>query len=150
MLHCAEEIQRELADAEVIARDIATLLAQVTDDHPHNAIMAAIAMYMVNLYRAIEKILELIARELKVSVPTGKDWHSQLLKLFAEPATEGLPVLVSSDIAEPLKAYRGFRSVVQNAYAMRLRWEALKPNAMLASAIVSGFRREIDAFLSTA
>jgi hypothetical protein len=148
MLNCSDQVQRELADVEVIARDIAALVGDTTDDSPNSATMAAIAMYMVNLYRAIEKILELIARELKVPVPVAKDWHSQLLNMFSEPPTGGLPALVSNDIAEPLKAYRGFRSVVQNAYAMRLRWDALKPNAVLASVIVSGFRRNVDAFLS--
>jgi hypothetical protein len=148
MRRCSDQVREELTDAEAIAADISVLLGNAREGQPNNATMAAIAMYMVNLYRSIEKILELISHELKVPLPKGGDWHSQLLAQFSEPPTGDLPLLVTDDIAEALKAYRGFRSVVQNAYAMRLRWDALQPNAQLASVILTGFRRNLEEFLA--
>jgi hypothetical protein len=61
-----------------------------------------------SFYTLIEKILELIARQVDEGVPASGAWHRDLLEQMRRP-TADRGAVISDDLAEKLKEYLAFR-----------------------------------------
>jgi hypothetical protein len=146
-------IAEELHWCEATASKIASLLTLIDESLPtvqevDEIRVVAMAGYLSTLYRNIEKILEAVAKGSGVAIPSGPAWHAELLRMFSEPPSTGLPLLVASEFSARLNALRGFRSVFLNVYAVRIQWGKLESHARDAAEIVHLFSSAVHAFLS--
>jgi hypothetical protein len=79
-----------------------------------------VALNLHAFYSAIEKIFEDIARTIEVSVPSGPDWHRDLLIQMSAAIPGTRPPVISRETRLVLDEFRGFRHVVRNIYTFNL------------------------------
>jgi hypothetical protein len=91
----------------------------------------------------LERIFERIATAIDSSLPSGTNWHRELLNQMAIEVPGIRPAVISSDLKEKLEEYRGFRHVVRNVYTYRLKPEKIEGlvsmlNTVMAKAETEG------------
>jgi len=79
------------------------------------------ALNLHGFYTGIEHIFEDIARTLENSLPTGSEWHIDLLTQMAGEIEGVRPAVISHETRTCLDEYRGLRHVIRNVYAFNLR-----------------------------
>ena len=79
-----------------------------------------VALNLHAFYSAIEKIFEDIARTIEVSVPSGPDWHRDLLIQMSAEIPGTRPPVIRRETRLTLDEFRGFRHVVRNIYTFNL------------------------------
>ena len=62
-----------------------------------------------------------ISRTMEASLPSGSEWHLDLLLQISSEIDGIRPAVISRATRECLDEYRGFRHVVRNVYAFNLR-----------------------------
>ena len=80
-----------------------------------------VALNLHGYYTGVEHIFEDISRTMDASLPTGSEWHLDLLLQVSSEIDGIRPAVISRATRECLDEYRGFRHVVRNVYAFNLR-----------------------------
>ena len=78
------------------------------------------AFNLHGFYSGVERLLELIARTLDTEVPSGDNWHRELIRQLAGSVPGVRPAVVGPETAVALDELRRFRHVARNVYAMNL------------------------------
>ena len=106
-----------------------------------------VALNLHAFYSAIEKIFEDIARTIEVSVPSGPDWHRDLLIQMSAEIPGTRPPVISRDTRLVLDEFRGFRHVVRNIYTFNLHADRVLELTTRAHACLSSVRGELHIFI---
>lgn len=77
-------------------------------------------LHIHGFFTGVERLLELIARRLDRTVPTGEVWHQELLYRMRTPVPDRRPAVLTDESALILDKLRRFRHVVRNVYPMEL------------------------------
>jgi hypothetical protein len=80
-----------------------------------------VALNLHGYYTGIEHVFEDIARTIETSVPTGPEWHIDLLTQMSAEMEKVRPAVIKRETRNCLDEYRGLRHVVRNVYAFNLR-----------------------------
>jgi len=104
------ELERVLTRAE---RLMAKARAQGDEDY-----LDGVALNLHGFYAGAERIFEEIAREIDGSVPTGPEWHRDLLMQMSAELRGTRPPVIGRNTRDCLDNYRGFRHVVRNVYIL--------------------------------
>lgn len=116
----AVRIRAELADiAQVVERSqylMAKAIQRDDDDY-----YDGIALNLHSFYTGIERILEDIAREIDGSIPTGQNWHRDLLVQMSVEVPSIRPLVIQRSARHCLDEYRGLRHVIRNVYTFNLQ-----------------------------
>jgi hypothetical protein len=138
-------VRRELEDLRSVREAIARYekALRATSDEAYRD---ALALNLQSFYTGMEKILERIAREIDEIVPTGPEWHKDLL-LQMSTEFRGRPPVISRPTLELMDEYRSFRHVVRNLYPFSLNMHRLLFLAERSLPCLRQFEREILAFL---
>lgn len=116
----AGRIQEALSDLGRVVRRAEELLGKA-QQHNDDGYLDGVALNLHGFYAGVERIFEDIARNLDEAVPTGADWHRDLL-LQMSAAIDGVrPAVIRQETRFCLDEYRGFRHVVRNVYTFTLR-----------------------------
>lgn len=116
----AGRLREALSDLERVVRRAEELLSKA-QQHNDDGYLDGVALNLHGFYAGVERIFEDIARNLDETVPTGPDWHRDLL-LQMSAAIDGVrPAVISQETRFCLDEYRGFRHVVRNVYTFNLR-----------------------------
>ena len=94
---------------------------------PDPVAVAAAALYLQNLYTAVEELLRRVAVELDGSVPAGEDWHRDLLGQMTLDVPGVRPRVVDQTLHPDLDLLQRFRHVVRHAYAQDYDWGEMQP-----------------------
>lgn len=104
-----------------------------------------IATDLADVYKGIERIFERIAREVDTHVPTGAEWHKNLLAQMAAQRPERVPV-ISEQTFLRLEALLSFRHVVNNIYGEKLIYEKTEPHAKSIDALFANVSQDLRTF----
>jgi len=77
----------------------------------------ATALNLHGFYAGLERLFVIVAERIDESLPTGANWHQELLQQMSAELPGVRPAVVSSTLAADLERFRGFRHVVRNVYA---------------------------------
>jgi hypothetical protein len=80
----------------------------------------AVALNLHSFYTGIEHILDVIARGVDQTRPSGEAWHKELLLQMSAEIPDVRPPVLRRETRAQLDRYRGFRHVVRNVYTYRL------------------------------
>ncbi|MFN8499751.1 MAG: hypothetical protein U0641_18005 [Anaerolineae bacterium] len=118
----SERIRAELAAMDHVVRRTESTLDRAVEQ-PENAdlFLASAALDLHSFYTGVERLLELIARDVDQSVPSGPSWHRDLLAQSALPIAALRPAILRAETRDALSEYLGFRHVVRTAYSFDLR-----------------------------
>ena len=76
----------------------------------------SVALNIQAAYSGLERLFELIAREIDNTRPAGINWHQLLLQQMAAEKAGVRPPVISDETLEFLDDYRKFRHVVRHIY----------------------------------
>ena len=146
-----QRIQQELQEMVQIINQTEQFLSQL--DKPlestlKNALISAIALNLHSFYTGAERIFEAIAKQIDGSVPTGQNWHRQLLEQMSVEIPELRPALISDDTRAIFDELRRFRHVVRSVYAYQLDGDRVLDIAQRGFDRFSIFTSEIQYFLT--
>lgn len=142
-----QRISDECKKIDGTVRGIANALQDIEEAPPNyrKYIERTIAGDLVEIYRGIEKILERIANEVDMHVPSGGAWHNALLVQMSEPRRERPPV-ISQRTFRRLKRLLKFRHRMNNIYRYELIYEKASKHAKRVDKLFDNVTEELDAF----
>ncbi|MBT9318037.1 ribonuclease toxin HepT-like protein [Leptothoe spongobia] len=76
----------------------------------------SVALNIQAAYSGLERLFELIAREIDNTRPEGINWHQLLLQQMATERAGVRPPVISNETLKLLDEYRKFRHVVRHIY----------------------------------
>jgi hypothetical protein len=114
------EIEKELKDLNRLNEEMREVLG-----HPSPSFLEtrAAGSILHDFYCGVEKIFRRIASRIDGDMPTGEDWHTELLDRMAIPIDGLRPEVISGDVKERLSEYLRFRHLFRNIYGFELKWE---------------------------
>jgi len=143
-----EEIEIELDLIKQTVSEIKQILSQIEERPPNNIEKTAAGAFLSQIYGGIEKIMIRICKHNNVDIPSGKDWHSELFKMFCDPPHNKLPNLIDSVLESLLIPYRKFRHFFIHGYGVLIDIDQIMPGLMNAEKIYKKFVMNIKMYLS--
>jgi len=86
----------------------------------------SVALNLHSFYSGLERIFELVATSIDGNLPSGANWHQELLEQMASEKAGSRPAVISMELKGKLEGYRGFRHVVRNVYSYHLNPDKIK------------------------
>lgn len=117
-------IEKELQDVERTVTRV--LLAWqrflVTTDDLYKD---AAALNMHGFYAALERIFEVVAKDVDHQSRKGANFHQLLLEQMTQPFSSGRPSVIDGWLHQGLKDFLGFRHVVRNVHSYNLDFDLM-------------------------
>lgn len=132
-----------LQDLPIVARLGAEIASTPEVSLRDEAQRALAAVRLHRYYTAIETVLERIERAF-AAVPTGADWHAELLEGAALHLPDVRPAILPPAVVGELRELLKFRRFFRHAYAVELDATRL----LALTVIVARARAEVDVSLA--
>ena len=136
----------EMAMAVKLVTKDAQVLSEVEETEPRRWLTSAIALNLHSFYTGAERIFEQIAKESDGYLPTGANWHENLLKQMERKLTGIREAIISQETRRQLDEYRRFRHVARSNYAHKLYPERVLMLAQLLPGCYQQLERELKQF----
>ena len=111
---------------------------------PSNYVRRAGGSILHDFYTGIEKIFESIAKEVDRRLPSGEEWHSELLQQMTLDIPGLRPPAISTHTEKKLREYLGFRHLFRKRYGFELEWEKIKKLLLKMSLVLSHLEKEME------
>lgn len=147
-----ERINIELQEISNIIENINKYYRQITSEQgkPYESALAnALALNIHSFYTAVERIFQLIATKIDYSLPSGEQWHRQLLDQMSTTIPEVRKAVISPDTQLKLEEFRRFRHVVRSVYAYQLETKRIFDLVIELISFYDNFIAEINCFVQT-
>jgi len=119
---------------------------------PTAAVAAQAAVALHHGYGAIESLLVRVSRYIEGAVPTGPDWHVELLESMALDLEGVRAKVLSPDSLRALRSLLAFRHFFRHAYAITLdarRLDELKNELLALEPVLDTDLEHLDRFLAS-
>ena len=100
-----------------------------------------------DFYVAVENVFEIIARDIDERLPSGENWHQELLRQMVLTVPQVRPPLVKRDTAARLDEFRAFRHVFRNVYGFNLSPARIGDLLKNLPEVINEFQKEAIAFI---
>lgn len=107
----------------------------------------SVALNLHGIYSGIEKIFEIIAKNIDYSIPSGDARHLELLRQMATEIQHLRPPVINKHTFELLNEYRGFRHIVRNVYTYNISVKKLTPLVEDLQTAYNSIKKDLDEFL---
>lgn len=107
--------------------------------------LESVALNLHGFYSGMERLLELIARQVDQSLPDGEMWHRDLLLQMASEQSVR-PAVISQKLIPALDELRRFRHLVRNVYTFNLSPEKMKGLLDVLPEVWANLKIELLAF----
>jgi hypothetical protein len=111
------ELARDLRDIEAIASSLVKAWEKASRQGLNDLEINGAAHLLEYFYTAIEELFLRIAKDIDLDVPTGEQWHREILQRMNLDLPEIRPAVISQDLTETLDGYRRFRHRARHVYA---------------------------------
>jgi hypothetical protein len=142
----ASEIEVEKSNIRAALSDIDRARKELASPGSSPTIVAGAASYVAQCYGGIESILKRIVRNRHKELPSGGEWHIELLKMFRKDKDSPLGMLDDS-LFSKLSLMRKFRHVVQHGYGFQLDRAMVSAALDDAPNVAAEFLSALDSFL---
>lgn len=149
MLAIFLDVQNEILE---IAGELETMRRKMrryelaNDPEDRDSHMRAIAGCIHGIYNGMEKILKDLVSHIDGELPTGDDWHIQILRRAKYPNEGVRPAILSEMTFTRLDALRGFRHVFRGRYHTNLIPDLVIERADATLKTFPGFVEDIKRF----
>ena len=141
----AGRIREELLELKRVV-DRAEMLMAKAQRTGDDGYLDGVALNLHGFYAGIERIFVSIAREVDGSVPSGSDWHRDLLTQMSAEVSSVRPAVISRDTRYCLDDYRGFRHVVRHVYTFNLVPSRLEELVTGLQTCYTAVRSDLESF----
>lgn len=104
------------------------------------------ALNLHDFYAGLERIFQRIAETLDRSLPSGPEWHSELLRQMSMALPSVRPQVLSAETAKSLDEYLRFRHVVRKVYTFEFDPERIGRLVQRLRPVFAGTEAELVAF----
>ncbi len=118
-----ERISIELNKINQAIQQLEIFMGQLNDSSNliyQEALVNSLALNLHGIYTGIERIFEIIATEVDLSLPTGNKWHRDLLNQMAVNIPDVRKEVITEESRTILDELRRFRHVIRSAYSFQL------------------------------
>jgi len=123
----AGRIRQELTELErVVARTERAMAAARQRPEDQDLYLDSAALNLHDFYAGLERIFRQIAATVDQGVPSGHDWHRELLRQMTVSLPQIRPQVLSVESAKTIDEYLRFRHVVRNIYAFEFDPERIE------------------------
>jgi hypothetical protein len=140
------QIKFEIEQIDHLLASYADLLERTQEQKPDLIQVTAVASVLHSFYNGLENIFLVIAKGIDADVPTGAQWHRDLLTRMTEPTSSRKPVLMA-ETAHRLASYLGFRHFYRHSYSFFLEWDELKGLVLTLAEVWNRAKTELRVFL---
>ena len=140
------EIDNELSFLDEIQHEMAKVAPKLARNTPSILDLRAAGSILHDFYNGVENMFRRIAQEVNGGLPTGDDWHKQLLRDMSLEIDGLRPAIISKSLVGELQRYLGFRHVFRNIYGFSLEAKRIKELVCDFPNVLSRFKREIGKF----
>lgn len=116
----ASRIRTELNDLEMAVHR-ALELGNKAKTSGDDGYWDGVALNLHGYYSGVEHIFEDIARTIEDSIPSGANWHTDLLIQMSGEIKGLRPSVISQSTRMALDEFRALRHIIRNVYAFNLR-----------------------------
>lgn len=138
------DIDREMRNLERLSQELVRVLVATTEGT--SARVRAAGSVIHDFYTGAEKIFRRIAIRMDQDLPTGEDWHVQLLHRMAVSVEEIRPAVIDETLEDQLEEYLRFRHLFRNIYGFDLKWERCQPLAERMDKTFGDLKEQIGIF----
>ncbi len=138
------DIDREVHNLERLTREMDEILGGAPEGSAVKVRAAGSVLH--DFYTGVEKIFRRIAARIDQDLPTGEDWHIQLLQRMVVPVEGIRPRVIDEKLEIDLEEYLRFRHLFRNIYGFELKWERCQPLVENLDKTFSNFKDQIDRF----
>ena len=133
----AGRIRQDLHELERVVTRVERAVQARHRSADEDLFLDSAALNLHDFYTGLERILTHIASTVDQSVPSGSDWHRELLRQMTVEIAGLRPQVLPVDVAADVDEYLRFRHVVRHIYAFELEPERVE---RLASRLRPTFR----------
>ena len=144
----SSEIRTELLDLSTELEAVRPLLNKLQVSMPDSIEIRAVATTLHAFYNGVERICVRIVKELDGDLPSGHNWHRQLLTV-ARNSGPNRPPIIPQRLYDELLDYLGFRHFFRHSYPASLQWEQLKPLVGRLGDTHQRFHSSVQVFLDS-
>lgn len=143
-----ERIRLALGDLERIIQRVerASVLASTSGEY-RDLLVDTAALNLHNFYTRLESVFQHIASFIDKSVPSGPDWHRDLLHQMSLNLLQVRPQVLSAGTVGLLRDYMGFRHIVRHLYTHDLDAARVWSLAGGLDRLFPQLRGELEAFV---
>lgn len=138
------DIDREMRNLERLTQELDTVLDATAEETPVRVRAAGSVLH--DFYTGVEKIFRRIAMRIDQDLPTGEDWHVQLLQRMAVPVEGIRPEVIDETLENSLEEYLRFRHLFRNMYGFDLKWERCRPLAERLNKTFADLKAQMERF----
>jgi hypothetical protein len=117
----AGRIRQDVAEIERVVerveRAVQALRRQTTEQ---DLLLDSVTLNLRGFSTCLERIFAHIASRVDQSVPTGPDWHRELLRQMTVDVPGLRPPVVTAEVAAEVDEFLRFRHVIRHIYAFEL------------------------------
>ncbi len=123
----AGRIRQELADIErVVSRAERAIAAAKQRPEDQDLYLDSAALNLHDFYAGLERIFHHIAATVDRSVPSGHEWHRELLRQMSVDLAPIRPQVLSAETIKTVDEYLRFRHIVRNIYTFEFDPERIE------------------------
>jgi hypothetical protein len=140
-------IRQELADLEpVVERAERAIRAACHRPEDQDLYIDSAALNLHDFYAGLERIFHQIATTIDGNLPTGREWHRDLLQQMQTDLPDLRPPVLSNEAGQALDEFLRFRHVVRNIYAFQFDPKSVERLVQLMSPAFHQAQTELLAF----
>ena len=110
--------------------------------------LSAAAMVLHSFYNGIENIILMIAKNYDEKLPSGNNWHMELLEK-ASVQIGDRKIIINNELKNQLEEYRKFRHILRHIYNYKLNWTMMEGIMNNMNSIWSKIKDDLSKFLET-
>lgn len=144
----ASQITFEMGQIDQLLAAYAKLWARVQARTPDLVELTAIASVLHSFYNGVENIFLSVAKGVDQRVPSGVQWHRDLLLQMTEETTNRRGV-IPTEFVPQLADYLGFRHFYRHSYSFFLDWEEMKSLVISLPEVWERTKKALQEFLDS-
>jgi len=144
----ASQVIFEIGQINQLLSAYADLWERAQENTPNLVELTAIASVLHSFYNGLENIFLSIAKGLDQQVPSGAQWHRDLLEQMTQQTTDR-PSVISSKVVQKLADYLGFRHFYRHSYSFFLDWEEMENLVIALPEVWEQTRKALQDFLDS-
>ncbi len=148
-LELVSRIRLELGDLEnVVARAERAIQAARERPEDQDLYMDSAALNLHDFYAGLERIFQQIGSTVDGNIPTGHNWHRELLQQMESDLPELRPPVLTKEAVKSLDEFLRFRHVLRNIYAFQFDPERIARLVSLVRPVWQRVQTELTVFTS--
>jgi hypothetical protein len=135
-----EKLQKVRQEASQNLHDFAHVHPQTLRD------LRGIAGNLADIYQGAETAFQRIARATQEGLPSGGQWHRQLLDQMSQVVAGVRPAVIRPETQAALEPFRSFRHLMRHLYGFDLEWAEMQPLVSSAGETLDLLISDLESF----